>query len=111
MRRIFQGNRDERQFAFVLREDIEVFGSCDGRTVQIETSDYRPDPPESWDVDEWESRRITLEAPTSRAWWSALYRLARALARRGAVTAQLPDGRQMQLACDGSRVSFNGAGG
>lgn len=102
---MFKGNRKAiEQNAFDLRDDIELFAYVAGKRLRVEVSNYKPEPPESWDVDKWEERKAVLSAPADRWHWKRLYQLARTLSQRGEALVDFGNGPETLLLGGGLMV-------
>ena len=97
------GGRDygPEVFRGVCRDHLFAHVADDG-DISIQADVYHPEDEQKWDVDEWEGKSCYLSGKATRDNWTALYRIGRALARRGKVMLRFSGQDPVELVCDGS---------
>ena len=94
---IYKGVSTEHIFAYIK----------DGE-INIQVDFYHPDPPESFDPDEWEAHSCYLTGPPTRYVWGVMWTVARFIQRNEFGRFHNANGRTMKIiAKDGNLYTFS----
>ena len=93
-------NPDDGCFNGICGDHFIAMINHDG-DLSIQIDNYHPNPVQSWDGEEWESKSCLLLSRPSKRMWSFFYRVARVVSREGKARIQFNDGRVLEVIAQG----------